>query len=54
MRRFKSAAHAQQFLSAHGLVLNLFLVGLHLLRSAHHRWLRTRAFAAWDAVTCAY
>ena len=53
MRRFKSAVHAQRFLSVHGLVLNLFRVGRHLLRSAHHRVLRTRAFAEWDAVTCA-
>ena len=53
MRRFKSAVHAQRFLSVHGLVLNLFRVGRHLLQSAHHRVLRTRAFAEWDAVTCA-
>ena len=53
MRRFTSAAHAQRFLSVHGLVLNLFRVGRHLLRSAHHRLLRTQAFAEWDAVTCA-
>ena len=53
MRRFKSAAHAQRFLSVHGLVLNLFRVGRHLLRSAHHRLLRMRAFAEWDTVTCA-
>ena len=52
MRRFTSAAHAQRFLAVHGLVLNLFRVGRHLLRSAH-RLLRTRAFAEWDAVTCA-
>ena len=54
MRRFRSAGHAQRFLSVHGLVLNLFRVGRHLLRSAHHRLLRSRAFAEWDAVTCAY
>ena len=53
MRRFKSAAHAQRFLSIHGLVLKLFRVGRHLLRSAHQRVLRRRAFAEWDAVTCA-
>ena len=53
MRRFKSAAHAQRFLSVHGLVLNLFRDERHLLRSAHHRLLRRRAFAEWDAVTCA-
>ena len=35
------------------IVQNLFRVGRHLLRSAHHRLLRTRAFVEWDAVTCA-
>ena len=53
MRRFRSAAHAQRFLSVHGLVRNLFRVGRHLLRTAHHRLLRTRSFLVWDAVTCA-
>ena len=53
MRRFKSAAHVQRFLSVHGLVQNLFRVGRHLLRSVHHRLLRRRAFQRWNAVTCA-
>ena len=53
MRRFKSAAHLQRFAAVHGLVQNLFRVGRHLLRSAHHRLLRARAFVEWDAVTCA-
>ena len=53
MRRFKSARHAQRFLSVHGLVQNLCRVGRNLLRAAHHRLLRTRAFAEWVAVTCA-
>ena len=53
MRRFKSAAHAQRFLSVHGLVQNLFRVGRHLLRAVHHRSLRTRSFRVWDEVTCA-
>jgi len=53
MRRFKSAAHVQRFASVHGVVQNLFRVGRHLLRSAHHGLLRTRAFVEWDAVTCA-
>ena len=53
MRRFKSAAQLQRFASVHGIVQNLFRVGRHLLRSAHHRLLRTRAFVEWDAVTCA-
>ena len=52
-RRFKSAAHVQRFASVHGLVQNLFRVGPHLLRAAHHRLLRREAFRAWDAVTCA-
>ena len=41
MRRFKSAAQLQRFASVHGLVQNLFRVGRHLLRSAHHRLLRS-------------
>ena len=53
MRRFKSAAHAQRFLSVHGLVQNPFRGGRHLLRAVHHRALRTRSFGVWDEVTCA-
>ena len=52
MRRFKSAAHAQRFLSAYGLAKNLFRSGCHLLRAVHHRLLRTRAFEVWREVTC--
>ena len=52
MRRFKSAGHAQRFLSVHGLVQNLFRVGRHLLGAVHHRLLRTRAFGVWREVTC--
>ena len=47
-----SAQLDNTFLSVKGLVLNLFRVGRHLLRSAH-RLLRTRAFIEWEAVTCA-
>ncbi|HIE91669.1 MAG TPA: IS6 family transposase [Acidobacteria bacterium] len=53
MRRFKSAAHAQRFLSVHGLVHNPFRVGRHLLRAVHHRLLREQAFQVWNAVSCA-
>ena len=53
MRRFKSVAHAQRFLSVQGLVLNLFRVARHLLRAVHHRLLRTRSFRVWDEVTSA-
>jgi putative transposase len=47
MRRFKSAGQAQRFLSAHGVVQNLFRLGRHLLRSAHYRLLRSRCFHDW-------
>jgi len=53
MRRFKSAAHVQRFVSVHGLVRNLFRVGRPLLRAAHHRLLRTRAFLTWNNAACA-
>ena len=53
MRRFASVGHAQRFSSVHGPVQNLFRVGRHVLRAAHHRLLRTRAFVEWEAVTCA-
>ena len=53
MRRFKSATHAQRFLSVHGAIQNLFRVGRHHLKATHHRLLRDRAFACWTEVTCA-
>ena len=40
MRGFTSSDHAQRFLHVHGVIQNLFRVGLHLLRSVHHRMLR--------------
>ena len=53
MRRFTSAAQLQRFASVYGIAQRLVRVSQHLLRSAHHRLLRTRAFVEWDAVTCA-
>ncbi len=53
MRRFKSAGQAQRFLSVHGVILNLFRVGRHLVRPANHRILRARSFVVWSEVTCA-
>ena len=53
MRRFKSRHQAQHFLSIHARVNNLFRYGRHLLRAAHHRSFRARAFAIWQQVTCA-
>ena len=49
MRRFKSPAQAQGFLSLHGLVQNLFRVGRHLLRATNYRLLRSRSLATWHA-----
>ena len=51
MRRFKSMRQAQRFFSVHGPINNLFRLGRHLLRAAHHRVFRTRAFHVWNQVT---
>ncbi len=53
MRKFKSVAQAQRFLSVHGVVLNLFSLGRHRLRPRNYRLLRGRAFAAWTEATTA-
>src|SRR6202163_1883296 len=53
MRRFKSPQQAQRFLSLHGVVQNLFCIARHLLRSTHHRLLRSRSFEVWRTVTAA-
>jgi len=51
MRRFKSPGQAQQFLSVHGSINNLFRLRRHLLSAHHYRPLRTRAFATWREMT---
>ena len=53
MRRFKSIGHAQQFLTVHGAIGNLFRVGRHLMKASHYRLFRSRAFSEWQQVTCA-
>ena len=53
MRRFKSPAQVQRFLAAHASINNLFRVGRHLLKAAHYRLFRERAFSVWNRVTCA-
>ena len=53
MRRFKSMAQAQRFLSVHGITQNLFRVGRHLLRASNYRIPRARAFVVWNAEPCA-
>ena len=47
MRRFKSTAQAQRFLTIHAAVYNLFNLGRHLVRAEHYRELRTDAFGHW-------
>jgi len=53
MRRFKSPGQAQRFLAVHGAIYNLFRVGRHLMKAAHYRIFRDRAFSTWSMVTCA-
>lgn len=53
MRRFKSQRQAQQLLSFHGLVNNIFRQQRHLLTVKNYRFLRDRAFNLWQQDTCA-
>jgi putative transposase len=53
MRRIKSAAQAQRFLSVQGVVRYLFSLGRHRLRADNYRLLRGRAFAVWSEVAAA-
>ena len=48
MRRFKSVRQAQNFLSVHAAVSNLFNLQRHLVRAEHYRNLRTSAYAEWE------
>ncbi len=53
MRGFSSATQAQQFLTLHGLVQNLFRLGRHLMQAVNYRLLRTQAFQVWKEAVCA-
>ncbi len=48
MRRFKSRRQAQNFVTAHAAVANLFNLGRHLVRAQHYRELRVSAFTEWS------
>ena len=48
MRRFKSVRQAQQFVTAHAAVHNLFNLGRHLVRVERYRNLRVSALAEWS------
>ena len=51
MKWFKSARHAQRFLSAHDGIDNLFHLRPHRLPAAQYRAARTCAFRTWVEVT---
>jgi putative transposase len=51
MQRFKSPRQAQQFLSSHAQIHNLFQLRRHLLTAHDHRAARDRAFQTWRDVT---
>ena len=48
MRRFKSAGHAQRFLSAFGIIASHFRVGRHLYRASAYRMVIRSRFALWE------
>ena len=51
MRRFKSPAHAQRFLSAHGPIRDHFCPRRHHLRAHAYKEERSRRFLIWNQVT---
>jgi putative transposase len=53
MQRFKSARHAQQFLSTHARIHNHFQLRRHHLTADQHRTARDAAFRTWREVTAA-
>src|SRR5258705_11970939 len=48
MRRFKSTAHAQRFLSAFGIITSHFRVGRHLYRASAYQAIMKLRFAEWE------
>jgi len=52
MRGFKSAGHAQRFLSAFGIIYSYFRVGRHLCRAGIYRAVMKARFAAWEDAIC--
>jgi putative transposase len=51
MRRFKSAGHAQRFLSVFGIITSFFRVGRHLYRASGYRVVMKSRVAVWEEVT---
>ncbi len=52
MRRFKSAGHAQRFLSAFSHIASHFRVRRHLLIADHYRAEMMSRFGTWSEVSC--
>jgi putative transposase len=52
MPRFKSPGQAQDFLSAHAIIYDLFRPRRHRLSAGHYRRARTKAFGVWQQETC--
>jgi putative transposase len=50
MQRFKSARHAQRFLSAHSRIHNHFQLRSHRLPATEYRVARSHAFGTWREV----
>src|SRR5438045_4686581 len=50
MKRFKSAGHAQRFLSAHDQINNLFHLRRDHVTAAEHRASRTQTFQVWAEI----
>jgi len=50
MRRFKSAGHAQRFLSTFGVISSHFRVGRHLYSANGYRAIMRARFAVWEEV----
>ncbi|MCW2239474.1 IS6 family transposase [Azospirillum canadense] len=51
MKRFKSARHAQQFLSTNSPIHNHFQLRRHLISATEYRAARARAFTTWREAT---
>ena len=51
LRGFKSAGHAQQFLSAFSQISSHFRPGRHLYRAAGYREVMRLRFTTWDEVS---
>ena len=52
MRGFKSARHAQRFLSAFGIINSHFRVGRHLYRARSYREVTKARLVLWQEVIC--